>query len=113
MTKVTGITASYARCKLSKNIEGLRRPLTIEDKIARTRRHPRPHASWRSLLPLLQMNAIRFFGLYYREELLRESACLRSREVRTKRLNQQIVDSEVHPTYIFSFNVGFTWRNCN
>lgn len=27
MTKVTGITASYARCKLLKNFEGLRRPL--------------------------------------------------------------------------------------
>ena len=27
MTKVTGIFASYARCKLLKNFEGLRRPL--------------------------------------------------------------------------------------
>jgi hypothetical protein len=53
------------------------------------------------------------FRGYYREELLREYAYLRSREVRTKQPNQQIVDSEVHPTYIFSFNVGFTWRNCN
>src|SRR5688572_29917329 len=41
MTKVTGITASYARCKLSKNFEGLRRPLTSKDKMARTSCHPR------------------------------------------------------------------------
>jgi hypothetical protein len=32
MTKVTGITASYARCKLSENSEGLRRPLISEEK---------------------------------------------------------------------------------
>jgi hypothetical protein len=35
MTKVTGITASYARCKLSEDSEGLRRPLVSEDKMAR------------------------------------------------------------------------------
>ena len=66
MTKVTGITASYARCKLSEDSEGLRRPLVSEDKMARMRRDPRPPAWWRSSLPLLQMNAIGFSGLLSR-----------------------------------------------
>ena len=99
MTKVTGITVSYARCKLSNNFEGLRRPLTSEDKMARTPSSSAPSCKVEVIASTVQMNAIGFFGIYYREELLREYAYRRSREV-SSRTNRSLTPKFTQPIYL-------------
>jgi hypothetical protein len=42
MTKITDITASYARCKLLKNFDGYGALLQSEDKWQLSRDRPRP-----------------------------------------------------------------------